>query len=152
MVTVNVVVLAGTVAADPVQRRMPSGDEVTELRLSVPEAGRRLLPLAVATCGGRGLVGIVCVEQARLASRCEFRHLLEDCLGRCTSLDRQLLSEVDDGLEYGRDESRLLGGLRSDTIESVGIATVDCESQADDRGPLVGLHTSQLSFGLSALS
>ncbi len=28
MVTVNVVVLAGTVAADPVQRRMPSGDEV----------------------------------------------------------------------------------------------------------------------------
>jgi hypothetical protein len=35
---VNVVVLAGTVSADPVQRRMPSGDEVTELRLSVPEA------------------------------------------------------------------------------------------------------------------
>jgi hypothetical protein len=27
-VTVNVVVLAGTVAADPVERRMPSGDEV----------------------------------------------------------------------------------------------------------------------------
>jgi single-stranded DNA-binding protein len=25
------VVLAGTVAADPVQRRMPSGDEVTEI-------------------------------------------------------------------------------------------------------------------------
>lgn len=48
MVTVNVVVLAGTVAADPVERRMPSGDEVTELRLSVPEAGMRLLPLPVA--------------------------------------------------------------------------------------------------------
>jgi single-strand DNA-binding protein len=48
MVTVNVVVLAGTVAADPVARRMPSGDEVTELRLSVPEAGKRLLPLPVA--------------------------------------------------------------------------------------------------------
>ncbi|HEY7661066.1 MAG TPA: single-stranded DNA-binding protein [Actinomycetota bacterium] len=48
MVTVNVVVLAGTVSSDPVQRRMPSGDEVTELRLSVPEAGRRLLPLPVA--------------------------------------------------------------------------------------------------------
>jgi single-stranded DNA-binding protein len=31
MVTVNVVVLAGTVSAEPVQRRMPSGDEVTEL-------------------------------------------------------------------------------------------------------------------------
>jgi single-stranded DNA-binding protein len=28
MVTVNVVVLAGTVASDPVERRMPSGDEV----------------------------------------------------------------------------------------------------------------------------
>jgi hypothetical protein len=31
------VVLAGSVAADPVQRRMPSGDEVTELWRSVPE-------------------------------------------------------------------------------------------------------------------
>jgi hypothetical protein len=30
MVTVNVVVLAGTVSADPVERRMPSGDEVPE--------------------------------------------------------------------------------------------------------------------------
>lgn len=48
MVTVNVVVLAGTVAADPVERKLPSGDAVTELRLSVPEAGRRLLPLPVA--------------------------------------------------------------------------------------------------------
>src|SRR5262245_28096751 len=48
MVTVNVVVLAGTVATDPVERTMPSGDEVTELRLSVPEAGKRLLPLPVA--------------------------------------------------------------------------------------------------------
>lgn len=46
--TVNVVVLAGTVAADPVERQMPSGDQVTELRLSVPEAGKRLLPLPVA--------------------------------------------------------------------------------------------------------
>ena|SRR6478609_12001813 len=48
MLTVNVVILAGTVAADPVTRRMPSGDEVTELRISVPETGRRLLPLPVA--------------------------------------------------------------------------------------------------------
>ena len=48
MVTVNVVVLAGTVAAEPVQRQLPSGDEVTELKLSVPEAGKRLLPLPVA--------------------------------------------------------------------------------------------------------
>jgi single-strand DNA-binding protein len=62
MVTVNVVVLAGTIAAEPVQRQMPSGDEVTELRLSVPEAGRRLLPLPVAawhaTVGKRALKGI----------------------------------------------------------------------------------------------
>ena len=63
MVTVNVVVLAGTVAADPVERRMPSGDEVTEIRLSVPEVGRRLLPLPVAAwhrdVGKRALKGIV---------------------------------------------------------------------------------------------
>jgi single-strand DNA-binding protein len=47
MVTVNVVVLAGTIAAEPVERQLPSGDEVTEIRLSVPEAGKRLLPLPV---------------------------------------------------------------------------------------------------------
>lgn len=62
MVTVNVVVLAGTVAADPVERQMPSGDAVTELRLSVPEPGKRLLPLPVAvwhtTVGKRALKGI----------------------------------------------------------------------------------------------
>ncbi|MGZ8581685.1 MAG: single-stranded DNA-binding protein [Actinomycetota bacterium] len=57
--TVNVVVLAGTISADPVVRRMPSGDEVTELRLSVPETGKRLLPLPIAawhaTVGARAL-------------------------------------------------------------------------------------------------
>ena len=37
MLTVNVVVLAGTISAEPVQRRLPSGDEVTELRVSVPD-------------------------------------------------------------------------------------------------------------------
>ena len=62
MVTVNVVVLAGTVAAEPVERRLPSGDEVTELRISVPEAGKRLLPLPVAVwhkaVGKRSLRGI----------------------------------------------------------------------------------------------
>jgi single-stranded DNA-binding protein len=42
-VSVNVVVLAGRVAADPVERRMPSGDEVTELRLSVPAKGDDVL-------------------------------------------------------------------------------------------------------------
>src|SRR6188472_2475155 len=57
MLTVNVVVLAGTVAADPVTRRMPSGDEVTELRISVPETGRRLLPLPVVAWHGRSCRG-----------------------------------------------------------------------------------------------
>jgi single-strand DNA-binding protein len=52
MVTVNVVVLAGTVAAEPVERRMPSGDVVTEFRVSVPEPGKRLLPLPVAVWHG----------------------------------------------------------------------------------------------------
>lgn len=62
MVGVNVVVIAGTVAADPVERVMPSGDEVTEIRVSIPEAGRRLLPLPVAIwhaeVGKRALRGI----------------------------------------------------------------------------------------------
>jgi single-stranded DNA-binding protein len=48
MLTVNVVVLAGTLATDPVEKTMPSGDKLTELRLSVPEAGKRLLPVPVA--------------------------------------------------------------------------------------------------------
>lgn len=62
MAAVNVVVLAGTIAADPIERTMPSGDEVTELRLSVPDAGRRLLPLPIAVwhseVGKRALRGI----------------------------------------------------------------------------------------------
>lgn len=52
-VSVNVCILAGTVAADPVTRRMPSGDEVTELRLSVVEPNLRLLPLPVAVWGDK---------------------------------------------------------------------------------------------------
>lgn len=51
MKPVNVVVLAGTVSAEPVSRTMPSGDRVTEVRLSVPEEGKRLLPLPVAIWG-----------------------------------------------------------------------------------------------------
>ena len=47
MVSGNVVVLAGRVAAEAVSRALPSGDQVTELGLSVPEAGQRLLPLPV---------------------------------------------------------------------------------------------------------
>lgn len=48
MVSVNVVVLAGTVAGDAVSRTLPSGDEVTELRLSVATPSGRSLPLPVA--------------------------------------------------------------------------------------------------------
>jgi single-stranded DNA-binding protein len=36
-----VVVLAGTVAADPVTRRMPSGDEVTQLLISIQQTLER---------------------------------------------------------------------------------------------------------------
>jgi single-strand DNA-binding protein len=48
MVTVNVVVLAGKLSGDPEFAEMPSGDTVAKLRLQVPEAGRRVLPLPVA--------------------------------------------------------------------------------------------------------
>lgn len=48
MVTVNVVVLAGRLSADPEILEMPSGDTVARLRLQVPEAGKRVLPLPVA--------------------------------------------------------------------------------------------------------
>jgi single-strand DNA-binding protein len=48
MVTVNVVVLAGRLSANPEFSEMPSGDTVARLRLQVPEAGKRVLPLPVA--------------------------------------------------------------------------------------------------------
>jgi single-strand DNA-binding protein len=48
MVTVNVVVLAGRLSADPEFAELPSGDQVAKLRLQVPEAGKRVLPLPVA--------------------------------------------------------------------------------------------------------
>ena len=48
MVTVNVVVLAGKLSADPEFLEMPSGDTVARLRLQVPEAGKKVLPLPVA--------------------------------------------------------------------------------------------------------
>ena len=47
MVVVNVVILAGLVSGEPEVKTMPSGDQVTRLRLSVPEAGKRVLPLPV---------------------------------------------------------------------------------------------------------
>ena len=47
MITVNVVVLAGTLSTDPEFTEMPSGDTVARLRLSVPETGKRVLPLPV---------------------------------------------------------------------------------------------------------
>jgi single-strand DNA-binding protein len=48
MVTVNVVLLAGKLSTDPEFVEMPSGDTVARLRLQVPEAGKRVLPLPVA--------------------------------------------------------------------------------------------------------
>ena len=48
MVTVNVVVLAGTLAVEPVERQLPSGDELTELKVSVRDGGKKLLPLPIA--------------------------------------------------------------------------------------------------------
>jgi len=48
VVTVNVVVLAGKLSADPEFVEMPSGDTVARLRLQVPEDGRRVLPLPIA--------------------------------------------------------------------------------------------------------
>jgi single-strand DNA-binding protein len=55
MVAVNVVVLAGTVAADPLEKELPSGDKVTEIKLSVPEAGKRSLPLPVSAWHGKAI-------------------------------------------------------------------------------------------------
>lgn len=52
MVGVNVVVIAGTVAADPITRAMPSGDLVTEIRVAVPDRPRSTLPLPVAAWHG----------------------------------------------------------------------------------------------------
>jgi single-strand DNA-binding protein len=52
MVTVNVVVLAGRLSADPEFVEMPSGDRVARLRLQVPETGKRVLPLPVAAWTG----------------------------------------------------------------------------------------------------
>src|SRR3954452_3399942 len=48
MLTVNVVILAGNGGAAAGHPAQNAGDEVTELRISVPETGRRLLPLPVA--------------------------------------------------------------------------------------------------------
>ncbi len=48
MVAVNVVVLAGRLSDVPEVKVMPSGDRVTRLRLFVPEAGKRVLPLPVS--------------------------------------------------------------------------------------------------------
>jgi hypothetical protein len=66
---VNVVVLAGTVVADPVQRRMPSGDEVAHIRVasaydddmcrSVPVVALMVaLAVAVTSCTAEASSGI----------------------------------------------------------------------------------------------
>jgi single-strand DNA-binding protein len=57
MVTVNVVVLAGKLSADPEVLEMPSGDKVARLRLQVPEAGKRVLPLPIMAWDARARRG-----------------------------------------------------------------------------------------------
>jgi single-strand DNA-binding protein len=48
MVAVNVVILAGRLSEIPEVKDMPSGDKVTRFRLSVPDPGKRVLPLPVS--------------------------------------------------------------------------------------------------------
>ena len=48
MVAVNVVILAGRLSDAPEVKEMPSGDFVARFRLSVPEPGKRVLPLPVS--------------------------------------------------------------------------------------------------------
>jgi single-strand DNA-binding protein len=48
MVAVNVVILAGKLADAPEVKELPSGDLVARFRLSVPESGKRVLPLPVS--------------------------------------------------------------------------------------------------------
>jgi hypothetical protein len=105
MLTVNVVVLAGTVAADPVTRRMPSGDEVTELRISVPETGRRLLPLPVAAW--HATVGRAAVEGDRQGRRGPRARATRSALLPVGAGARSLTEVVATGLrrlEEGREE------------------------------------------------
>ena len=47
MIAVNVVVLAGRLSDVPEVKSMPSGDQVVRFRLSIPEDGKRVLPLPV---------------------------------------------------------------------------------------------------------
>ena len=55
MVPVNVVVVAGRVAAEPVERTLPSGQRLTEFRVTVDAEGRRELPLPVVVWHGEGV-------------------------------------------------------------------------------------------------
>jgi hypothetical protein len=54
--TRGVVAHMGPRARLPILRRMPSGEEITEFRLSVTEAGRRLLPTASSFTGATGVL------------------------------------------------------------------------------------------------
>ncbi|HYU58191.1 MAG TPA: single-stranded DNA-binding protein [Actinomycetota bacterium] len=85
MVTVNVVVLAGTLADDPVVRTLPSGDMVTSLRLQVPEPGKRLLPLAVSAWSAstrKAASGLTKGDKVMVAGHIERRFFKGDGGGR----------------------------------------------------------------------
>jgi single-strand DNA-binding protein len=108
MVTVNVVVLAGTVAADPVTRQMPSGDEVTELRISVPETGRRLLPLPVAAW--HATVGRATLDPIAKGDAVLVHGLLVRRLYRSGAGARSLTEVVATGIKRLDPESEAEGG------------------------------------------
>ena len=111
--SVNVVVLAGTIAADPVQRRMPSGEECTEIRLSVPEPGRRLLPLPVVAWHaevGKHLRGLHQGDEVLVFGRLIRRFYRSGAGARSlTEVMASGLKRLEQTEEPDRDEDRDLG-------------------------------------------
>jgi single-stranded DNA-binding protein len=110
-VSVNVVVLAGTVATDPVERRMPSGEECTEIRLSVPEPGRRLLPLPVvawhADVGKKRLKGLRKDDEVLVYGRLVRRFYHSGAGARSlTEVVASGLKRLEPSEVTGRDEQR----------------------------------------------
>jgi single-strand DNA-binding protein len=110
-VSVNVVVLAGTIAADPVERRVPLGEECTEIRLSVPERSRRLLPLPVvawhAEVGRKPLKGLRQGDEVLVYGRLVRRFYRSGAGARSlTEVVASGLKRLEPGEEANRDEHR----------------------------------------------
>ena len=112
--SVNVVVLAGTIAADPVERRMPSGEECIEIRLSVPESGRRLLPLPIvawhAEVGKKHLRNLHQGDEVLVFGRLIRRFYRSGAGARSlTEVVASGLKRLEQTEEQDRDEARDLG-------------------------------------------